>query len=161
MLGNTHRLECEEFRSSMLFQKKQIPARSLPLPPFPLHAHADEPASFLGIARSGVPWPKAGTGAQMFLETFCLPGTCRISLGHECGQNIWTRGKALGDLPLTSQSAGLFLPGKCPSHLCSLCPFSLRWAVGFWFLRETVFLPLPPPPNQTLLSALQAALPIL
>lgn len=78
----------------------------------PLHAHADESASFLGTAKPGVSWPKAGIGVEIFPEPFCLPRTYTISLGHECGQNLWTRGKTLGDLPLTSQSARLFLPGK-------------------------------------------------
>lgn len=58
--------------------------------------------------------------------------------------DLWTRGKASGDLPLTSQSAVLFLPAKCPLCWCSLYPLSLRWAIGFQFLWEIFFLPLLP-----------------
>lgn len=105
----------------------------IPCPSYllPLHAHANESASFLGTAKPGVPWPKVGSGVEMFPELSCLPGTCRISLGHECGQNLWTRRKALGDLPLTSQSAGLSLWQM---------PFTLMFIVttfpetGSWFL---------------------------
>lgn len=43
-----------------------FPAR--PPHPHSPHAHADEPALFLGTAKPGAPWPTAGIGVQGFPE---------------------------------------------------------------------------------------------
>lgn len=92
---------------------QSIPCSSGPLRVMPVPVRCVIPRHCQACPGKGTPWPSAGSGVEKFPEASCFPGTCRIRLG----QKLWTaRGKAPGDLPLTSQTASLVPPGRHPSR---------------------------------------------